>query len=151
MFPQGEREGIVRKPLVPIDGSASAMRALVHALAELRGQAEAELHLLNVQSPPLHPFPGKLVTPDLIDQELRREGQALLEQVESSAGGTRIASVRHVRVGRPADEIVACAAEQGCDAIVMGTRGMGTMAGLLLGSVATKVVHHAQLPVTLVK
>ena len=141
----------MRKPLVPIDGSASATRALAHAVAELRGQADAELHLLNVQSPPLHPFPGKLVSPDLIDQELRREGHALLDQAEAAAGGTGIAGVRHVRVGRPADEIAGCAAEQGCDAIVMGTRGMGTMAGLLLGSVATKVVHVAQLPVTLVK
>ena len=144
----------MRKPLVPIDGSASATRALAHALTELRGQADAELHLLNVQSPPLHPFPGKLVSPDLIDQELRRQGHALLDQAEASAGGNSIAGVRHVRhvrIGRPADEIAACAAEQGCDAIVMGTRGMGTMAGLLLGSVATKVVHVARLPVTLVK
>ena len=144
----------MRKPLVPIDGSASATRALAHALAELRGQAGAELHLLNVQSPPLHPFPGQRVSPDLINQELRREGHALLDQAEASVGGTPIADVRHVRhvrIGRPADEIAACAAEQGCDAIVMGTRGMGTVAGLLLGSVATKVVHVTQLPVTLVK
>ena len=141
----------MRKPLVPIDGSASAARALLHALAELRGQPDVELHLLHVQNPPVHTFPGKLVSPDLIDRELRREGQALLEQVEATAGCTNIACVRHVRIGRPADEIAACATEQGCDAIVMGTRGMGSVAGLLLGSVATKVVHLAQLPVTLCK
>ena len=141
----------MRKPLVPIDGSASATRALLHALAESRGQPDVELHLLHVQNPPVHTFPGKLVSPDLIDRELRREGQALLEQVESAAGCSDIASVRHVRIGRPAEEIAACATEQGCDAIVMGTRGMGTVAGMLLGSVATKVVHLAQLPVTLVK
>lgn len=149
--PAGAERGIVRKPLVPIDGSASAMRALGHALAELRGQTEAELYLLNVQTLPVHTFPCKLVSPDVIDQELRRVGQAPLEQAENSAGASSIASVRHVRIGRPADEITSCAAEQGCDAIVMGTRGMGTMAGLLLGSVATKVVHLAQVPVTLVK
>lgn len=141
----------MRKPLVPIDGSASALRALVHALAELRGQPAAELHLLNVQIPPVHTFPSKLVSPDLINQELRREGRALLAQVEDSAGGIDIASVHHVRIGRPADEIAACAAELGCDAIVMGTRGNSPMTGLLLGSVATRVVHLAQLPVTLVK
>lgn len=39
----------------------------------------------------------------------------------------------------------------GCEAIVMGTRGMGAAANLILGSTATKVVHLTKLPVTLVK
>lgn len=127
------------------------MRALEHALAQLRGHADAELHLLNVQVRPVHTFPGKLVSPDLIDQELRHEGEAPLEQAEASARAGGVATVRHVRIGHPGHEIAACAAEQGCDTIVMGTRGMGAMAGMLLGSVATKVVHLAQVPVTLVK
>jgi nucleotide-binding universal stress UspA family protein len=143
--------GLVRKPLVPIDGSASAMRALEHALAQLRGHADAELHLLNVQVRPVHTFPGKLVSPDLIDQELRHEGEALLENAVAPARIGDVAIVRHVRIGHPGGEIAACAAEQCCDAIVMGTRGMGAIAGILLGSVATKVVHLAQVPVTLVK
>jgi len=141
----------MHKPLVPIDGSASATRALAHALAELRGQPVAELHLLNVQAPPVHTFPGKLVSPDLIHQELRREGGSLLEPACAAARAAGIACVGHVRIGHAADEIAACAAEQGCDAIVMGTRGRGAVAGLLLGSVATQVVHVARVPVTLVK
>lgn len=141
----------MQRPLVPIDGSSSAMRALQHALAELRGRADAQLHLLTVQAPPIHAFPGRLVSPDMIDQELRREGAALLEPAEALVRAAGIAAVRHVRIGHPGDEIAACAADAGCDAIVMGTRGMGTMAGLLLGSVATRVVHLARVPVTLVK
>jgi nucleotide-binding universal stress UspA family protein len=43
------------------------------------------------------------------------------------------------------------AKEKGCDQIVMGTRGLGTVQGLLLGSVATKVIHLANVPVMLVK
>lgn len=141
----------MHRPLVPFDGSASATRALAHALAQLRGQADAELHLLNVQAPPVQLFPGRLVSPDLIQQELRREGDALLQPPDALARAAGITVVRHVRVGHPADEIAACAAEHGCDAIVMGTRGMGVVAGLLLGSVATRVVHVTPLPVTLVK
>lgn len=142
----------MRKPLVPIDGSASAMRALAHAVAELQGRADAQLHVLNVQTPPVHPFPGKLVSPDLIDRELRRAGEGVLESPQAVARAAGIACASHVRIGHhPGDEIAACAAEQGCDAIVMGTRGMGAVVGLLLGSVATKVVHVAQQPVTLVK
>jgi nucleotide-binding universal stress UspA family protein len=141
----------LQKPLVPIDGSASAMRALGHAIAESGGRAGVQVHLLNVQTPPVHTFPGKLVSPDLIDRELRREGEALLEQAQAVAKSAGLASVCHVRIGHPGEEIAACAAEHGCDVIVMGTRGMGALAGLLLGSVATKVVHLAQVPVTLVK
>jgi nucleotide-binding universal stress UspA family protein len=47
-------------------------------------------------------------------------------------------------IGRRADEI-------GCDNIVMGTRGMTAISNLLMGSVATKVLHFANVPVTLVK
>ena len=141
----------MQKPLVPIDGSESAMRALSHTIAELRDRAGVQVHLLNVQTPPVHTFPGKLVPPDLFSQELRREGQAVLDQAQAVVQSAGLLSVCHVRIGRPGDEIAACAAEQDCDAVVMGKRGMGAAAGLLLGSVATKVVHAAQVPVTLVK
>lgn len=127
------------------------MRALSHALAEMRGVTGGHVHLLNVQPPPVHAFPGKLVSPDLVTHELRREGEALLGQAQASVKAAGMSSVCHVRIGRPGDEIAACAADHACDAIVMGTRGMGAVAGLLLGSVAAKVVHVAQVPVTVVK
>jgi nucleotide-binding universal stress UspA family protein len=122
------------------------MRALGHAIAELGGRAGVLVHLLNVQTPPVHTFPSKLVSPDLIDRELRREGAALLGQARAAAEAAGLAFECHVRIGQLGDEIAAC-----CDAIVMGTRGRGAVTGLLLGSVATRVVHVTKLPVTLVK
>jgi nucleotide-binding universal stress UspA family protein len=48
-------------------------------------------------------------------------------------------------------EILRIADEKNCDQIAMGTRGMGALGSLFLGSVAQGVVHHAKVPVLLVK
>lgn len=57
----------------------------------------------------------------------------------------------YVREGDPAQLIASFARRTRCKEIVMGTRGLGRISGLLLGSVATKVIHLATVPVTLVK
>jgi len=62
-----------------------------------------------------------------------------------------VAFVRHTRIGAYAETIVAGARELHCDSILMGTHGAGFVAGVLLGSVATKVIHLTDVPVTLVK
>lgn len=56
-----------------------------------------------------------------------------------------------VLIGPVAETIARIALEQNCDGIVMGTRGLGAVAGALLGSVASQVVHLSDVPVTLVK
>ena len=137
--------------LVPIDGSPAALRALAHALHELRNRPDVQIHLLNVQAPLVTPWPGKLVSPDMIDAELRGEGGQVLAQAEAMAQTAGVACVPHVSIGAVAAEITAYAAKHGCDAIVMGTHGRGAVAGLVMGSVAQKVVHLAPVPVTLVR
>ena len=122
-------------PLVPIDGSEDAMRAFKHVLDELSSVSGARVHVLNVQAPPIHPWPGKLVSPDVMEQELEHEGETILAAAEAAARQAGIACTRHVRIGHAANEIADCAREHGCDAIVMGTRGLGRVAGLMLGSV----------------
>jgi len=141
----------MKRALVPLDGSEDALRALAHALGELRGRRDAELHVLNVQTPPIHPWPGKLVPPDVIDDELRHAGEAVVAVAERPANLAGVVCASHVRIGHAAAEIAECARELGCDAIVMGTRGLGRVANLVLGSVAHKVVHLAGIPVTLVR
>ncbi len=56
-----------------------------------------------------------------------------------------------LRVGDAAENILKAVREARCDEIVMGTRGLGALAGLVLGSVAMKVVQLAKIPATLVK
>jgi nucleotide-binding universal stress UspA family protein len=53
--------------------------------------------------------------------------------------------------GPAAEAILRIAQNDGCDLIVMGSRGLGMMQGLLLGSVSYRVLHHAQIPVLIVR
>jgi nucleotide-binding universal stress UspA family protein len=57
----------------------------------------------------------------------------------------------HIGIGQPAETIVAHQVDKLCELIIMGSRGLGAVSGLVMGSVATKVVHLANVPVTLVK
>ncbi len=56
-----------------------------------------------------------------------------------------------VEIGNVAETVAAYAAKNGCDEIVMGSRGLGGIAGMILGSVASRVLHAASVPVTIVK
>ena len=71
-----------------------------------------------------------------------------MQQLLTRAG---IAHELHVLSGDPASNIARAARERGCRLIVMGSRGLGPLASAALGSVAAKVLHLADVPVTLVK
>ena len=128
----------MKNALVPIDGSPAALRALAFALRAMRNPLDAQVQVLNVHAPLLHPWPGKLVSPDMINAELRSDGEKRLVPAEIMALSASVACVPLVRIGSAATEIIGYAVEHDCGAIVMG-------------SVAQKVVHLAQVPVTLVK
>jgi nucleotide-binding universal stress UspA family protein len=91
----------------------------------------------------------------LTAEEIRRQqlqhGRRLLKRAEALLGRARFPYASHVLIGDVADKITRFAQRHRCDKIIMGTRGMGTVGNLLLGSIATKVIHLTRLPVTLVK
>lgn len=137
--------------LIPVDGSSGSDRAVQHAL-RLSGECRTvELRLLNVQEP---------ITAWEVRRTLRQEE---IEAMQMSRGGDALHNARarldaagmrylaEVRVGPIAQTIADYARQQACDEIVMGTRGLGAVQGILLGSVAIKVVHLSDVPVTLVK
>jgi nucleotide-binding universal stress UspA family protein len=53
--------------------------------------------------------------------------------------------------GPAAEAILRVAKLEGCDLIIMGSRGLGMVQGLLLGSVSYRVLHHATIPVLIVQ
>lgn len=142
----------MRRILVAIDGSETALRALEHAQHEASLVPGTELHLLAVVEPvrvygEIEVYVDERRMRDVAAQQAR----AGLDAAVARLGNTSIVVTSQVLEGDPAEVIARRAAELDCDAIVTGTRGLGRVGALLMGSVAQKVVHLATMPVTLVK
>ncbi|WP_298828451.1 universal stress protein [uncultured Piscinibacter sp.] len=140
------------KVLIAIDGSDHARRAIDTAARLAQQGAAIDAVLLNVRESPA--YYGELPPFDYasLDKALGERQASVLEAALTqarAAGLTTLAT--QAADGPPAREIARVAAERGVDCIVMGTRGMNALGGLLLGSVAQRVVHLATVPVMLVK
>lgn len=131
--------------LVPMDGSAAALRALRHVARHRRG---AQVLIANVQ-PGL--LPSTFISKRMIAEHEAAQGEEALKPARELAARLKLDAGFYVRSGDAALRLVELAAETGAAEIVMGTRGLGRLGGLLLGSTATKLVQLAPVPVTLVK
>lgn len=139
------------KMLVPVDGSESSQRAVKHVIAFASRVEGAQIHLLNVQPPILSGEVVMFVGQGAINKYHREESEQALKPARALLDQAGLAYTAHATVGHIAETIARSVKELGCDLIVMGTRGMGPIGNLVLGSVATQVIHLAEVPVTLVK
>jgi nucleotide-binding universal stress UspA family protein len=140
--------------LVPIDGSEQAARALQFLVKRIGTGQRAEVHLVNVQVPiqlPIRLNAEPTLTKESIEQTQAAAGDQVLQPARALLDSNGVSYKSKVFIGDAALSIAQYAKEQGCGEIVMGTRGMGSIANLILGSVATKVIHLVDVPVTLVK
>lgn len=137
--------------IVGIDGSAHSLKALEWAITEAAIR-HAPLTVLTVHQA----VAGYFATPaqypgdqDLTDQA-REVAQKETDDILGKVGeGSRLPSVTVRAVnGLPAEELLRASA--GADMLVVGSRGAGGFARLLLGSVSTKVTHHAHCPVVVI-
>ncbi|MFY0480776.1 universal stress protein [Achromobacter marplatensis] len=138
--------------LVPVDGSDNANRAVLHARQLAAGANAARIHLINVQTPTQgRAGLSRLITQDMINEFYAREGQEAASEARQLLDAAGVDYTSHVAFGHAATEIAGYARDHGCARIVMGTRGNGTLANILIGSVANQVLQLAEVPVTLVK
>jgi nucleotide-binding universal stress UspA family protein len=139
------------KILLPVDGSAAALEAVRQALHMIQGGLRASLVLANVQEPATLYEMLLAHDPEVIEQVSAKAGLHLLEPARALV---RAAGVEHeieVASGDPAHTLIDILENFGCDMVVMGARGMGTLRSALLGSVSHEVLHAAQVPVLIVK
>ena len=136
---------------VGIDGSAHSSRALEWALKE--GAARhAPVTVLTVHSVPMSGWTGNPIKLPRDATDLDRERQAaeeLTAKALSQLGDAQPSSVTvRAIIGFPAEELID--ASRTSDLMVVGSRGAGGFARLVIGSVSSQVVHHAHCPVVVV-
>ncbi|RMQ50090.1 Universal stress protein family [Pseudomonas cichorii] len=143
----------MHKVLIPFDGSAHSKNALDYVIG-LSGHLARPLqvHLLNVQASPV--VYSDYLAPDMIDgvkAGLYNEANRVLEEAVVLLKRADIAHQTHVDLGNVAEQVQSAVKQLGCDTVVMGTRGLGSFGGFLLGSVANRVIHEVSVPVILIK
>ena len=136
--------------LVPTDGSDQARRATLHVLDLAARGLSLEVHLLNVR-PAVRGVAASIVSPGDLEAYHREEGMKALAESLRLVETAGLKPHAHVCVGDSGEMILAFARQLSCDQIVMGTRGLGPVTELLLGSAARHVVAAAVVPVTLLR
>lgn len=146
-----ERSGRI---VVGIDGSEQARRALEWAVEEarLRESALVVVHAYTIPSVYLAPEPGLGAAPPLPDPELvNRLEDAAGKLLAEELGRVDVSGVEvdgRVVAGLAADAVLQAAED--ADLVVVGSRGLGGVKSLVLGSVSRQVAHHAPCPVVIV-
>jgi len=134
--------------IVALDGSEQSLLALDHA----RAIAECFRSKLIL----VHAFPHTSDLRDSIEYNnlvaLRiKGGEEIIEAARKLLGRTSIEVDEELLEGPAAEAILSAAATRKSDLIVMGSRGIGSLKGMVFGSVSTKVAHYAPCPVMVVR
>ncbi|AEA83509.1 universal stress protein [Streptococcus pneumoniae] len=143
----------MRRLLVAYDGSDNSKRALQYVVDLARDTGMAlQVHVVNVQHEPI--IYGEYVTSAMIDElnnSLMAKSRSVLDEAAAMLQAGGLTCETHTQLGNVAEQINDAVKRLGCDTVVMGTRGLGSFTGLVLGSVASRVIHEVSVPVLLVK
>ena len=136
-----------RKIVVGVDGSPSSEQALRWAVRQAKLSGD-ELHVVTSWAMPNTAYEWGVVAVDIdwAENAQTTQDRALEETLAETEAGT---VHRHVVQGHPAYALLETATA--ADLLVVGSRGHGGFAGMLLGSVSQHVIAHAPCPVVVVR
>lgn len=139
------------KILLASDGSECALKAagVAAALAQKFG---AHLTIVNVFEPyqSVGPY-GEVIFGEMDNKFIAEMQGRAISQAGHVVDESDVPYQCREVIGHPAVQIVQMAEEEGCDLIVLGSRGLSGFKSFLLGSVSDHVTHHAHCPVLIVK
>jgi nucleotide-binding universal stress UspA family protein len=137
--------------LVAIDGSDAALQACRLVAGYAGDRSTLRITLLNVQRPPIHFLPPAGLEQPVLEKALRDEGSRQLEAARSlfQPGWAELETV--VRLGPPAQTILAEARDRAAAVLVLGSGRHGLLGGYRMGSVALRIAPAARCTVVLVR
>jgi YjbE family integral membrane protein len=139
--------------LVAVDGSEHSRKVVEQVLAMSRTSIDPramEIHLTNVQPS----LPGDVsghVTHGSMKNFHHERAEAALKTAREMLQEAGLAIKEHEAVGHAGPVIAELATQEGCEMIVIGSRGLGATSAALLGSVAQSTMAHSKVPVLVVK
>jgi nucleotide-binding universal stress UspA family protein len=137
--------------LAATGGSPWSDAAVAYAIA-LAAHLHAELRILTVLNiSGVYAMPDVMASSDLLMESVEQQGQDLLAQATTRATDAGVAHEALLKWGNVAETILQTAAEEQCDLIVLGSRGLSGFKRLMLGSISNAVAAKAQCPVLLIK
>lgn len=134
----------MRTVLLAVNQSPSSFEATLYVIKFIKTHGPLTVHVVNAQPDPLPWLPHDEVQ-EAIEAHLAVEAHTGLLHEE------QIPCQIHKGHGVAARVLAAMADELGCDHIILGTRGLNALKGMLLGSVTTEVLYMANVPVICVK
>jgi nucleotide-binding universal stress UspA family protein len=142
----------MQRIVVGVDGSTTSRQALRWAAAEAELH-DAELHVVSAWDvPAMGAGAGMGAGWNIADSdELRGAAQSLVSNVVQEELGSNPSAKVRPSIARGSTANVLLEASKGADLLVVGSRGLGGFTGLLLGSVSSKMAHHASCPVVIVR
>ncbi len=138
---------MIKNILVPVDGSECSDRAVIEAIA-MAEYCEAKLSFLYVAN--INQLAINAYLSDAILDAVTKAGKVILDRAMETVP-TGIPKEAYSETGAPAVVIMDFVAEHNPDMIIMGSRGLGLVKGVLLGSVSQYVVEQSKCPVMVVK
>ncbi len=138
----------LQKILIAVDGSEHSKRAVEYAI-ELLKMLQADIILIHCH----RTYPTLLGEPYLQKaiNKINQEAETLVKPFRELFRKANIAITERIMEGRAGEVIVAVADTEKADLIIMGSRGLSDLEGLIVGSVTHRVLHAASCPVLVVR
>ncbi|PKL58823.1 MAG: universal stress protein [Methanomicrobiales archaeon HGW-Methanomicrobiales-5] len=138
------------KILLATDGSENANRAADAAISLAQGLSLSSITIVNIVTSP--PSESRMVQAKFdVHSLLEEESRKIISGTLSRCDAAGIVYTLKVAIGDPAQEILTYVQKEQIDLVVIGSRGFGTIKGVLIGSVSQKIAHLAPCPVLIVK
>ena len=141
----------MKRVLIAVDGSEASDRSIQTLLAltpSLKQAPEVVVLAIQTPMPPLAGM-GVVVGTEVLDAELAQAVDAVLQAASARLQAAGLTCQERKDLGDPSDVIVHVAEEVGADLIFMGSRGLGALGTLVMGSTSNQVLRHTHIPVVL--